>query len=425
MASYMGVARARALTESARRADLVARYVALGVPTIEDDNRFAAELGLNVDSLYRLAQAWRLHGEARALHGAYTKITEQDRLDALAATINPELTGVNPIRREDTLRRIEALGCYLAISEPSRQDILRIAASVGLQEQGFRQMLRKWLLHRSPMILPAARRPLLAPQRKKPKIGAPVDDLITQALTELSAGAPAMKVQRRVAALCRDAGLQPPSSSTIYYRVMKARAAAEDTADPHLCIDHSALLLAVNGPDGPQVPVLSLVFARPSGRILAHSLSLRPPSPNSTAALLREVAGQRHHQGMIQSKLDIGFEADGWSCLADTLANSDVEIVDVDRTFKPGNAIGMAIGNIIGNLRTCPRFTRAPVALPSRAVSAAQPFTFEQAVAAVNDAVTFHNEGRPIPAQTFVSEEQAATLTDSLMLIADDGDAEV
>lgn len=96
--------------EMLRRADVVRRSVSIDRPSAQEDRAHAEELGLSVDSLFRLAAAWRMHGGKLAMRG--THAARPRRNDPAWAEILADVVDVDrvhPSRREETLRRIRVI----------------------------------------------------------------------------------------------------------------------------------------------------------------------------------------------------------------------------------------------------------------------------------------------------------------------------
>lgn len=217
--------------EVLRRAEIVRRYCTIESPTEEDDRNFAAELGLSTDSLFRLAAAWRRHGDIDALQGASVRLTSADRALALeVARGELDMSGVTPARRAETLRRIDVIRRYLEIPSPSRADRLASAKAMDLTPERFTRVLRAWLLHRSPEAIPGATVPRRQ-WRKKLKKRERLHELLDLAINRAGAGASVVRIRELFEEYCRDDGLKPPSQGTIYKWVRQLRS---KTAQPSL-----------------------------------------------------------------------------------------------------------------------------------------------------------------------------------------------
>lgn len=408
----------RSTVEGMRRAEIISRYVAIPLPTANDDVAFARELGSSKDLLLRLSRSWRLHGDPALLEGARAKLKDFDREQALAATEHPDLTGVDPARREETLRRISGLRAYLGIEQPVAQDLAMAAQNLGVSHKVFSTILRSWLIHRSPAFLPAAATPIYKPSRKPPKISASVEAIMARAIARLGNDVSSLRLTREIAQECHASGLEAPCQVTVYKRQMKTRALTGDTAQPQFLIDHCALSMALIAKDGTRgVPVVSALLFRPTGRIVAYRIGSNAPTAEETARLTingLDALGNRHEERV---PLDIGFaDTDGWDKLRSALSGALLEPIAPRRTFKPGKTLGKAIGDRLGKLRLRPSSTMRPREVPSNTkLWAGIEVTLEQAATIIAEAVDLHNRDRAPVTSTFVSRDQAVALRKTLV----------
>lgn len=383
--------------EAGRRAGVIRRYVGIVQPTEGDDERFANELGVSRDTLYRLAAAWRRHPDEASLQGSRIRTGAAERQAALAAAVSPDLRGVDPSRRPEISRRIGIVRNLLEIACPSREDVKAAAVAMGMHESAFRRLLRIWLLHRDAASLPGAKRPMRIPHRRARTVPVEVERIVTRTMREAGPDVSSVGLHRMVDARCRELGLKAPSQSTLYHRLMAMRADTVDDVDPVLVVDHCALALAVEVEGEVQLPVLGMVFERPSGRIMVHSLSYGPPTARAAAMLLIDAVERDHATRWPRLALDMGFGAgDEWADLRSFLEAAGVDLTDRGRPLRAGRAIGRTMGDVVGNLRFRPRSTLNPDApLTGRLIRAGSVLRPVEAAAVVDDAVALHNADRP------------------------------
>lgn len=202
--------------EALRRARIVKRYVEIDLPSATDDRRFAEELGLSVDSLLRLAAAWRLHGDAAYLQGARAGADAADREAAKAlAPSQVDMGAIPPDRTAETLRRIGVIHRHLQIADPSIADRSAAAAEFGVLPVRFARIVRAWMLHRDPRVIPGA----TAPRRKWRKDTSRrerLQGLLDEVLASLGSGATVAAAIPIMEARCAAEGLAMPSPSTLY-----------------------------------------------------------------------------------------------------------------------------------------------------------------------------------------------------------------
>lgn len=416
--------------ETTRRIGIVRRYLAIALPTEEDDRRFAHELGLSIDMLLRLAEAWRKHGKASAMPGARGRDPSRDRHDraaALAAARSEiDLSGVSPARRAETLRRIQSIRRYLTIDDPGPLDLARAAEQLGMTTRHFQAVLRAWTIHRTASALPGAQSPSRRPQRKNRRVGATIDSIITQSIEALGLSTTSVALTREISRRCVEAGLKPPDKVTVYSRLMQARsdAGGQASGSPALAIDHVALNMAVEGPDGHQHPVLSMALALPSGRIVAHALHLSPPGPQVTAEVLAMALVEPiQAQATAPLQINAGFGT-SWQSLLDAITDAGVDRRGARAARPASSRILTSIAGLeIGPIKLRPRHTHHPQRPLKHAPGAQAPMTLPEARAAVADAVKTFNDraGRATAsAPPIASKDATARLRRRLKTIAND-----
>ncbi|MDH7639960.1 hypothetical protein [Sphingomonas oryzagri] len=211
------------IAEARRRAAIVKRYVAIERPDVEIDDAFAAEIGLSVDSLIRMATAWRRLGEAKFLQGSGYRPSELDRIEALEALERGvDLDEVPASRRPEIRKRLRAIRQYLRIEQPDSTDVSKAADRLGMTSHQFRKMVRIWIMFRSAVAVPgayAAKRP----RRKNTQTTDMIAMFIRRALEELGDDARGDAVHARTVELCGEAGIRPPALSTTYERLRSLR----------------------------------------------------------------------------------------------------------------------------------------------------------------------------------------------------------
>lgn len=208
------MARRREPAELRRRAEVLARYVKLARPSERDDQAFAAELGLSVDSLLRLSAAWRLRKEPTSLMGAglvFEQLRGAEGWDVPLSEI--DVSEVLTSRVKETIRRIGVVQDFLRIATPTTDDLEMGAAAIGVSRQAFRRMVRLWLLHRRAAAMPGAGRTSLG--RRRTHAGRRAKELAV-ALRKAMPNQPVAMVHAALVTGCAREGLRPPSAPTLY-----------------------------------------------------------------------------------------------------------------------------------------------------------------------------------------------------------------
>lgn len=209
--------------EGRRRAAILRRYVAIPRPTADDDVAFAAELGLSTDSLVRLAAAWRRHGDTLRLQGSRYLPTQADRHAALEALRGEvDLGEVPESRRGELRRRLDAIRRFLEADEFDTEAWAAAAAKLGITARQFAKIVHAWTIHRSPAAVPGARA-AKRPRRKSTAAFDSIQERVRQALDELGSKARGADVHRRVVELSEQAGVAPPSRTTVHEHLQRLR----------------------------------------------------------------------------------------------------------------------------------------------------------------------------------------------------------
>ena len=150
---------ADAAGEARRRARILDRYIAIESPTAKNDEATAADLGLAVESMIRLAKVWRRSRSELMLIGKSTALAAEGGAanDAIMAG-EIDLAGVRPDRRDEILRRIRVIQAHIAATQRGEGDIGTAAARLGVSVNRFRVLLQTWMLEARAEALPGATR---------------------------------------------------------------------------------------------------------------------------------------------------------------------------------------------------------------------------------------------------------------------------
>lgn len=395
------------------RSEIIQRYVAEENGSEALDLRYAAEIGLTVDSIRRMAKDWLSHRDPNLIKGAKAQETEIDRLAAIEAAKKPNLRNVDPARRQEIIHKIGVIRRHLEIGEPTEADEDAGSRDLGVSRKKFREIVRSWTLNPDPTTLPRAsrrRRRMNGMMTVRPE----VSSFIGQAIAEMGIDASSLKIHKRVADLCMDAGLKTPSNATVYYRLMEARALQTEKGSDTIAVDHFAVSIAVDGANGTQMPIASIVFQKPTGRVVAHYLSLDPPDHLRTAKILLSALKTEEDHPMEVPLLMGRPPEPEWDMLNGVLVGSGVEMGRDCGTLRPGRLATRTFGTRLGNLNIRPRFTMNPMRTPSHGLKTDRPIDMDEAHRAMDDAVLMHNESRAVRKTSFCSGTNREKLIDSL-----------
>lgn len=379
-------------SEIQQRANIVRRYVALASPSADDDNRFAEQLGLSVDSLLRLAASWRRHGRIDTLQGARAKPTEHDRALAIAvASGDLDMSRVSPTRRAETRRRIEIIRDYMLIEKPSIEDNDRAAEAAGMQRYRFNRMVKAWQIHRDPTAIPGSVTPARRPRRKNPTISQDAEQAIRDAILELGHDAAGASIYDLAVQLCAQRGVTPASAATTYLRIADARSGGGPPSHG-IVLDHTALRLLVTLNGRLQLPVVSLAIQTPSLRILAFSTSLSPPTAQNADSLIDLLFGMERPDAQ---RLPLHLRAPrggDWDTLLKRLASEGVEVeTGYRRSLEPGQLTVRTLGPTLGALHLNQGLTTQPWKVPNRLLERMAAIAPEQANEMIEEAIAEHN----------------------------------
>lgn len=215
--------RAKHQAEARRRAAIVARYAKLDRPSREDDRRHADELGLSVDSLWRLTAAWKAHGDRAPIRGARTVRPDGNGTAAQAIMATDiDLEGVRPDRRDETLRRIRVIQSYLDNPSRTAEDRLARAREMGVSPNRFDMVVRQWCLHPKACLMPGA-----APVKRRYGFRSPerirVHEILHGIVRSSDPGRTVKSIHDDLVEACASEGLKPLALPRLYPIVRQLR----------------------------------------------------------------------------------------------------------------------------------------------------------------------------------------------------------
>lgn len=396
--------------ETLRRVGIIRRYLAIAGPTPDDAKKSAAEMGLSEDAFVRIVSAWEQHGRASALPGAVgsgARRTDAMRLDAAAAASGKvDMTGVAPARRAETLRRIRALAEYLREPDPDRTRMPQVASRLGMSEVQFRNLVRAWVRHRKPSAIPGAAR-LRRNTVRRSGDASPYSAIMEDAMRALAPSMSARELKRLVDSRCAQAGIAPPSKSTLYnYRREALRTAPQAL---ELVIDRIAIDMPVATASGPSMPIAMLAMISPGGHIVDWALSLAQPSVADTAALLRALALAASDGRVAPLRMSTDPAQPEWTDLVQTLQSAGVTFAACKpRAFKFSTLVTKVVGRQIGTVRLLAKATQDPNRSPRSGGASGPPLAMADALEIFAEAVEAHNRDRGGATPGLVAGEGAA-----------------
>jgi len=336
--------------EAVRRADIIRRYVGLARPTEADAERAAASLGLTVRRLHMLALSWRTHGTTSMRLGEL-RHDARARDEAVAAAEGPlELDAIREAHRVEVARRVRVIGRYLRTGTSDRATADVFAAEYGTGYNTFRRAVTAWMISRDPAKLPGVAALSAAPKRTR-SLDPGIEAMLADAIADLGPDATGTAIQRRLVQLCNAAGLERPSLSVVYDRLLKARSGADRRkVDLAICIDHVAVEPMAEG-DASGPVTLTLLFGASSGTVYEHRLDVEPPSALS-AAIVTEHYLRRGGRGGGAALLEIEAPpGDEWDALLGLLEDAGVAMeTSAPRSLRSSKLAFATFGNRLGEL---------------------------------------------------------------------------
>lgn len=407
--------------EALRRAEIIKRYISRKPRTAEDDENFAQELGVAVETLHQLVRTWRRYQDPRFLSGARIQITDADRKAAIAAAGEPDLTGVDPARRPLVRKRLAILRQYLSLKSPNKNDEAAAAKKLGLSLSSFRRLYRNWVMARDPATFPGGSTPRTIRERRSPAISADAEACVTAVISDMGPTATTLAVYEEVIFRCRRDGLKAPSQGAVYARTIRARNAVPIDRDRRsIAVDHVALDLAVENEGNPSLPVLSVLIEFPSGRIVRHAVSYEAPSPQGVAKLLASFLNAPSEFRRETVPLEIGIpKGREWSLLFRILdSQTEFENHDIRRSLRSGRDLMRLFGQHFERIRMRPRATTNPAEANIRKLGGGSvPLSAGEANQVVQGIINRHNESRTSHYMTFTPAHVERELLEQLSRI--------
>jgi hypothetical protein len=292
-----------------------------------------------------------------------------------------DLSGVAPLRRAETRRRVGAIRAYLQIPEPTDADRAAAAASIGLGVQQFMSIVRAWTIHGEATAIAKAGVNAGAPRAVRHRgLPAATRAAAEDALRALPRSASHREAIQAVQAACRRRRTRPPSDSMVsYLRMRLRRSRGSSNGMTGLLIGRATAALPIQTKGDLALPEIALAVDQASGTIVAAAIvdgeTRRPPASFVTA--VRKAAAE------INGSITVGSDDDSIGELL-----SDHRAVS---RFTAGRLLAKAIGRGIGGVRLA--FGPLASTDPSRAIRAKadQPLDPEEAALVLHAGVAAHN----------------------------------
>lgn len=297
-----------------------------------------------------------------------------------------DLSGVAPLRRAETRRRIQVIRDYLNIEKPGGLDRKNAAASLGLGTQQFTNLVTAWRLHGTAVAIAKAGANAGA-SRPPRKQGLPSSTRAAaeEALRSLPASASHKEAITAVRTLCELRGTRPPSDSMVsYLRLAVRHSGTAADGNPGLVIGRAIAALPTLDNGHMSLPELVIAVNSGDGSIISAAMIRQgKPSPKdfekATNASVTTVTGP----------VTIGADD---AVLAATLPKAKI----VSR-FAAGRLLAKALGRGVGGVR----LSYGPLAStdPKRSLRAKadEPLDPRDTLETLREAMTAHNAARGMP----------------------------
>lgn len=297
-----------------------------------------------------------------------------------------DLSGIDPLRRDEVRRRIGILDRYLALEKHVTADAENHAREMGIGVQQFYRLASVWRLHRDPKSVGVGKRGRGLKRRDgvSPEARAIVQDV----LREVGANAPLEHILREVHRRCETVDVPAPSRGALWTYVMDARGTSPIRAGEvkRIVVGRIWARLPTQHEGKLFFPEVAIAMTLPDRVIIGSDVSCDPRARASVSlALARGLAS-------MPGALD---EVD---VLADAADVREVRAVHIARfgrepiaaTQSISRLLSANLGRLVGGLGI---LHRGYTAKPERLVRArsARPLDEQTAVLEIERAVHRHN----------------------------------
>jgi hypothetical protein len=298
----------------------------------------------------------------------------------------PDFSGIDPLRVPEARRRVAALNEYLSLPNPSSNDTLRIAASIGLSRSQFCRLARVWRDHRDASLLVVGKR---GPANRKYNVDHRAISIAQELLAEAGPTATLALIAPQIEQRCAEAGISPPARSTInnYIKAARAGTATPAAGPPRIVVGRMWFHIPIAAAGSDDMPTLLTAVLLPERIVVEHGISADPLSPPSVNDLIDRLAGVSSSDGEARKLLldpddrRVGSEALSRAGLGSTRSYNRSVQRELSKAF--GGSLGpLAVIHQRGMARPATKrvITRHDEKLPA-----------ENAVEIIENAVLSHN----------------------------------
>jgi hypothetical protein len=306
-----------------------------------------------------------------------------------------DLSGVDPLRRTEVLRRIAVLDRYLELNAPVAADAASHAAEIGVGIQQFYRLAKVWRIHHDPALVGAGKRG--GRRTRRGGVEPEVATIVAGVIDEIGAQAPQSAILGRVAERCEAAGVRAPSRGAVWTYVMDARSkgAIRIEGSARIAVGRVWAKLPVEHAGRTVFPEVTVALLLPERLVIGCDISCDPDRPaRSSLALARGFAKAKGDLVALDVLVDAGDLDD----------ISDVHLARVGTLpqVSPRSVariMSEQLGRAIGGIGILHRVHRARAERLLRAGSARSlacddaRIEIERAIAAHNDALASRTGG--------------------------------
>lgn len=310
---------------------------------------------------------------------------------------DPDLSGIDPMRRAEARRRIAILDDYLAIQNPAHSQTEAAARKMGVKLSRFYEIVQRWRIRRDPALVGVGRRGYKA--SRSDGLTDIVKAIIQDAIEHLGADVPHLDIVREVSKRCADAGQNAPSIGAIWTYVMDSRSVRplESPIDADLVIGRVGVKVPISAGDALHYPEVAIAAFIPTKEIVGVHIACEPGVRANVALCLASAYARLHK------------DAEAPVLIIDDVELSAVIPVHLARfgseprrkNGSPRAMFSRMFGRTLGGARI---FYRAQRSSPAKLTAArsASPLERQDAVAMILEAIVQHNQGvtanRPVDA---------------------------
>lgn len=306
-----------------------------------------------------------------------------------------DLTGVHPVRRAETLRRIAVVKSFVALGRSTRADAEHHAGLLGIGYNQFFLLVRAWLEHGRASALPGAKKRLrLVHEHQLRRLDPAIERIVSDVIEETGAFARLTRVLSAVRERCEKEGLAPPTGKAVRPRLEEARRTATvANADGGTIVIGRALtdvpVLVREGVMEPALLVLAIHVE--TRRVLAWEVGSPSSPPPADGVLIRTLkSGSMAAPRNLRISLPADFERD--RLMVAVRAAGLEGVTWLSGTAPPRDNPSALLGASLGDVRVREPTTRGSWklthALKARTSSVLSP---EDAAPAIAAAVDRHN----------------------------------